>query len=103
MLFSCKKERNQLIIKMQPKEFDGKPLISERDPRKGDSEVYMGRVIVEFWCEGSEECEEPAFAWSVDDPDQPSQEWLKLLLSAVKGATRHIEDVYRDRQKGSEP
>jgi predicted dehydrogenase len=27
----------------------------------------------------------------------------KLLLSAVKAATRHIEDVYRDRQKGSEP
>ncbi|HEX6482345.1 MAG TPA: hypothetical protein VF043_26170 [Ktedonobacteraceae bacterium] len=91
-----------MIIKMQPKELDRKPLISERDPHKGDSEVYMmSRVIVEFWCEGSEECEEPAFAWSVDDPDQPSEEWLKLLLSAVKGATRHIEDVYRVRQKGA--
>lgn len=90
-----------MIIKQQPKELDRKPLISERDPRKGDSEVYMGRVIIEFWCEEAEECEEPAFAWSVDDPDQPDEEWLKLLLSALKGATRHIEDVYRFRITGS--
>jgi hypothetical protein len=61
----------------------------------------MGRVIVEFWCEESEKCEEPAFAWSVDDPDQPDEEWLKLLLSALKGATRHIEDVHRLRITGA--
>jgi len=90
-----------MILKMQPNEFKRKPLISEKGPLKGDSEVYMGRVIVEFWCEESEGHEQPVFAWSVDDPDQPGEEWLKLLLSALKGATRHIEDVYRFRQKGS--
>ncbi len=90
-----------MIIKQQPKELDRKPLISEKDPDKGDAEVYMGRVIVEFWCEESEECEEPAFAWSVDDPDQPDEEWLKRLLSALKEATRHIEDVYRLRITGA--
>jgi hypothetical protein len=90
-----------MIIKRQPKELDGKPLISEKDPHKGDSDVYMGRVIIEFWCEKEEECEKPAFAWSVDDPDQPSEEWLKLFLNGLKRATRHIEDTYRSRQKGA--
>lgn len=90
-----------MIIKRQPKELDGTPLISEKDLHKGDSDVYMGRVIIEFWCEKGEECEDPGFAWSVDDPDQPSEEWLKLFLNGLKGATRHIEDTYRSRQKGT--
>jgi len=90
-----------MIIKQQPKELDRKPFISEKDPRKGDAEVYMGRVIIEFWCEESPHCEEPAFAWSLDAPDQPDEQWLKLLLSALKGATRHIEDVYRFRITGT--
>ena len=85
-----------MIIKMQPKEFKRKPLISDKDPH-GDAEEYMGRVIIEFWCKESKKGEEPAFSWSVDDPEKPDEEWLKLLLSAVKRATRHIEDVYRFR------
>lgn len=89
-----------MIIKMQPKEFERKPLISGKDPHKSDSDVYMGRVIIEFWCEKEEGCEEPAFAWSVDDPAQPDEEWLKLFLNGLKRATRHIEDTYRFRQKG---
>jgi hypothetical protein len=61
----------------------------------------MGRRIIEFWCEQSPQCEEPAFAWSVDDPDQPDEQWIKLLLSALIGATKHIEDVYRFRITGA--
>ncbi len=89
-----------MIIKMQPKEFERKPLISESDPQ-GDSEVYMGRVIIEFWCKESKASKEPAFAWSVDDPEKPDEEWLEYLLRALKGATRHIEDVYRFQISGS--
>ncbi len=69
-----------MIIKMQPKEFERIPLISERDPRKGDTEVYMGRVMIEFWCEEFKKGVEPAFAWSVDDPEKLDEEWLKLLF-----------------------
>lgn len=87
-----------MIIKRQPNELNGKPLISEKDPRKGDSEVYMGRVIIEFWREKEQEAEEPAFAYSVDDPDQPSEEWIKLFLNGLKWATRHIENRYHSRQ-----
>lgn len=82
-----------MIIKRQPKELDGKPFISENDPHNGNSEIYMGRVIVEFWREDT------AFAWSVDDPDQPSEEWLKLFLNGLNRATQHIEYLYRSRQK----
>ncbi|HEY0754951.1 MAG TPA: hypothetical protein VGD98_13415 [Ktedonobacteraceae bacterium] len=83
-----------MLIKRQVKELDGKPLIIEKDPRKDDSEVYMGRVIIEFWREKEQEAEEPAFAWSVDDLAQPSEEWIKLFLNGLKGAMRHIEDTY---------
>ncbi len=90
-----------MIIKKQPNEIDGKPFISENDPHNSDSEVYMGRVIIEFWCEKEQEAEEPAFAWSVDNPDQPSEAWLKHFLNGLKGAARQIEDVYQFRQKGT--
>jgi hypothetical protein len=89
-----------MIIKMQPKEFERKPLISEKDPQ-GDAEVYRGRVIIEFWREEAKKSTEPAFAWSVDDPEKPDEEWLQDLLSALKRATRHIEDVYRFQISGS--
>ena len=84
-----------MIIKMQPKELDGKPIISEGNP-----DAYLGRVIVEVWRteEPDAIADEPAFAWSVDEPKNLSMskdEWLRLLLNGVKRATRHIEDVVR--------
>jgi hypothetical protein len=90
-----------MIIKRQPEELDRKPFISEEQP--GKPEAYLGRVIIEFWCEDPEGCEEPAFAWSVDDPDQPDDEWIELFISGLKGAARHIEDAYRYRQKSTTP
>ncbi len=82
-----------MIIKKQPKELDNKPIISEGNP-----DAYLGRVIVEVWQaeEPDAIADEPAFAWSVDEPKNLSMskdEWLRLLLNGVKGATRHIEDV----------
>ncbi len=90
-----------MIIKRQPAELDGKPFISEEQP--GKSETYMGRVIIEFWCEKPEECEEPAFAWSVDDPDKPDNEWIECFLNGLQGAARHIEGIYRYRQENPTP
>ncbi len=90
-----------MIIKMQPKELDGKPLISEQQP--GETEAYMGRVIIEFWCEKPEECEDPAFAWSVDDPDKPDDAWIECFLNGLEGAVRHITDVYRNIQANPKP
>jgi hypothetical protein len=89
----------EMLIKGQPEELNGKPIISEKEPLSNAPEAYIGRVIIEFWGEISEEYEEPAFAWSVDNPEQPNEEWLRLLLNGLKGATRHIEDVYRSQQK----
>ncbi len=78
-----------MIIKKQPDELSGKPLISE-----GDSNSYLGRVIIELWCEELEGCDEPAFAWSVDKSNGlSSEDWLRLLISGLKGATMHIEAV----------
>lgn len=77
-----------MIIKMQPHELDRKPIISEGIP-----DEYIGRVMVEVWCEGPVRSEEHvSFAWSVDDPVHPDEEWLKLLLKGLHGAARHIED-----------
>ena len=84
-----------MIIKMQPEEFERKPLISEGDPNG-----YLGRVIIEFWCEDPKGCEDPAFAWSVDDPAQPDEQWYRLFLNGLQSATRHIEDTYHYRQEG---
>ncbi len=80
-------------IKKQPGELDGKPIISEGKP-----DAYLGRVIVEVWLEEEPDAlpDEPAFAWSVDEPKNLSiskDEWMKLLLKGVKGAARHIEDI----------
>lgn len=85
-----------MIIKMQPKELDGKPIISEGNP----PDAYLGRVIVEVWRTEEPDAigDEPAFAWSVDEPRNLSMskdEWLRLLLNGVKSATRHIGDVMR--------
>lgn len=84
----------QFKIIMQPKELDGKPLITE-----GESQDYLGRVIIELW-QGPpnpnwSRNDDPAFAWIVDKSnDLPPEEWLKFLRNGLKGATRHIEDVY---------
>lgn len=77
-----------MIIKMQPPELERKPIISEGIP-----DEYIGRAIVEVWCEGQERSEEHvSFAWSVDDPLHPDEEWLRLFLNGLKRAVRHIED-----------
>lgn len=84
----------QFKIIMQPKELDGKPLIT-----KGDSQDYLGRVIIELYQgppnpDGSTDYD-PAFAWTVDKSnDLPPEEWLKFLRNGLKGAVRHIEDAY---------
>ena len=83
-----------MFIKMQPEELNRRPLITAENPEGDDPEVYMGRVIVEFWRNAEGEGGEPAFAWSVDDPEQLDEEWVAGMLSALRGATRHIEDVY---------
>ena len=90
-----------MIIKMQPEELNRRPLITAENLEGGDPEVYMGRVIVEFWRNPDEEGGEPAFAWSVDDPEQPDEVWVKQMLAALRSATRHIEDVYRHRLTGA--
>jgi hypothetical protein len=82
-----------MIIKEQPKELKGKPLISEKDPRREVSEVYIGRVIIEFWREKEQEAERPAYALSFDGPDLPSEEWFKLFLNGFKEAAEDIENT----------
>lgn len=76
-----------MIIKMQPPELDRRPIISEGIP-----DEYIGRAIVEVWCEGERTESNVSFAWSVDDPVHPSEEWLRLFLNGLHRAVRHIED-----------
>ena len=93
-----------MIIKMQPKEWNGKPLITEDDPsHEGDPEVYLGRFIVEVWYtptgdEGVEPLDGTSFGWSVDEPESLNMsrsKWIDLLLSGVRGAMRHAGDSLR--------
>ncbi len=85
-----------MIIKMQPKKLDGKPLISAGDP-----EFYIGRLIVEVWYEpssnkGTDQLDGTSFGRSLDEPktlSMPRDQWLKLLLNAVERAKRHIGDA----------
>ena len=93
-----------MIIKMQPKEWNGKPLITEDDPNhEEDPEFYLGRLIVEVWYtptndEGNEPLNGTSFGWSVDEPENLNigrDEWIKLLLSGVRRAIRHVGDVLR--------
>ncbi len=87
-----------MIVKRQPKELEGKPLISEKDPQRGDSDVYIGRVIIEVWGEENKP-EESAFAWSVDGPDQANEEWHKLFFNELKEAVMCIEATHYHQQK----
>ena len=77
-----------MIIKMQPPELERKPIISEGIP-----DEYIGRAIIEVWCEGERTESNVSFAFSVDDPVQPDEEWLRLFLSGLKSAVRYIEDT----------
>jgi hypothetical protein len=86
-----------MVIKGQPKEFENKPLISEEDTHKGNSERYVGRVIIEFWHEAKDNAGGFSFAWSVDDPDRTSEVWKEHFLEELKRAMRHIEDSYGAR------
>ena len=84
-----------------------KPLISESNT---PDEVYLGRVIIEFWGKEGQEVQQvsdpfpnqPAFVWRVDNPstnDLSKPDRLKLFLAGLEGAVRHIKDVAQYSKK----
>ncbi len=96
-----------MIIKMQPKEWDGKPLITEHDPNhKGNPKFYLGRLIVDVWYTPTDDkgtIDGTSFGWSVDEPETLSmsrEKWINLLLSGVRGAMRHAGDSLRHSLHG---